>query len=91
MLKRWRLCAAGQQSERERERESVHTHKGIVGSWNWLSQISEPYIVLKLPRDPRGHSSLSRKTLFFIGYGLHQRNFSSPLVTAYTHALLVFR
>ena len=55
-----------------------------------FSQISRPYIILKLPRNPYSHASSSTQCLFFIGHDLNACNACSPLVTAYTYALLVF-
>ena len=98
ILKRWRLCGPGEQSEREREREierereRVYTDKGTVDSWNSLrklslSQNSRPYIVLKLPRDPPDHTSSPTQCLFSIGHGPHPRilmlRVSHPHVTCF--------
>ena len=75
--------------------KSLHTRKSYQESeqpaGTHFSQISRSYIVLKLPHNPYAHASSSTQCLFSIGHGLHPRNACSQLVTAYTHALLVFR
>ena len=64
---------------------------------HYTAGTSRPYIVLKFPRDPQAmlifHWSrlILTQCLFFMGHHLHLSNANSPLVTAYTHALLVLR
>ena len=75
--------------------ESWHTQKSFWESeqptGTEFSHNSGPYITLKLPHDPHAHASSPLQYLFFIGHNLHTHGACSPLVTAYTHALLVFR
>ena len=75
--------------------ESLHTQRSYQESEQPavtdFSQNFRPYIVLKLPHDPPGHSSSPTLCLFFICHGLLPHSACSPSVTTYTNALLVFR
>ena len=76
--------------EKESSRERVGTHKRLLGVGTACrNRTFEPDIVLKLPRDPHSHASILMQCLFSIGHGLLPRNACFPLITAYTHALLV--
>ena len=71
--------------------ERVFTYKGAIGDQNSqqklnLSQSSRPYIALKLPCHPHGHTSSPTQCLFFICHGLHPCNAYFPLIMAYKHA-----
>ena len=88
ILWQWCLCGAEEQSESVHiQRRSCQESDQPAGTD--FSQNSRPYIVLKLPRDPCGHTSSPTQCSFFIGHVLHPRNDCSPLVTTYTHTFFM--
>ena len=54
-----------------------------------FSQNSRSYIVLKLPRDSRGHASWPMQCLFFISHGLYSHIFLC--LRYHGHAFLLFQ
>ena len=76
--------AVGASSRTQRSCQGQNSQRKLT------SQNSRPYIVLKLLHDSHGHASSPTQRLFLIGHGLHPHNTCSPLVMAYTNALLVF-